>query len=97
MQGLMIYENPVIRLGFTAVMKKEFDLDIDYTDRNAVLRVANALIPYESVDAFLLDTEWDKDNPECSSEEYLVENRICRWIDGKFVYFSRLMWEKKLL
>ena len=47
MQGLMIYENPVIRLGFTAVMKKEFDLDIDYTDRNAVLRVANALIPYE--------------------------------------------------
>ena len=51
MQGLMIYENPVIRLGFTAVMKKEFDIDIDYTDRDAVLRAANALIPYESVDA----------------------------------------------
>lgn len=92
MQGLMIYENPVIRLGFTTVMKKEFDIDIDYTDRNAVLRVANALIPYESVDAFLLDTEWGKDNPECSDEAYLVENRICRWIEGKFVYFSRLLW-----
>ena len=94
MQGLMIYENQVFRLGFTAVMKKEFDIDIDYTDRDAVLRAANALIPYESVDAFLLDTEWDKDNPECSSEAYLIEKRICRWIDGKFVYFSRLLWEK---
>ena len=94
MQGLMIYENPVIRLGFTAVMKKEFDIDIDYTDRDAVLRAAHALIPYESVDAFLLDTECDNDNPECSSEAYLIEKRICRWIDGKFVYFSRLLWEK---
>ena len=36
MQGLMIYENPVIRLGFTAVMKKEFDMDIDYADRSAM-------------------------------------------------------------
>ena len=95
MQGLMINENPVIRLRFTADMKKEFDMDIDYADRSAVLRAANALIPYESVDAFLLDTEWDKDNPECSSEGYLVENRICSWIDGKFVYFSRLLWERE--
>lgn len=93
MQGLMIYENPVIRLGFTTIMKSEFDVDIDYTDRNVVLRAANALIPYESVEAFLLDTGWDRDNPECSSEEYLVGHRICRWIDGKFVYFSRLLWE----
>lgn len=91
MQGLMIYENPVIRLGFTTIMKTEFDVDIDYTDRNVVLRAANALIPYESVEAFLLDTGWDRDNPECSSEEYLVRHRICRWIDGKFVYLSRLL------
>lgn len=56
--------------------------------------VDKILIPYKSVDTFLLDTEWDKDNPECSSEEYLVENRICRWIDGKFGYFSRLLRER---
>lgn len=94
MQGLMIYENPVIRLGFTTIMKTEFDVDIDYTDRNVVLRATIALIPYESVEAFLLDTGWDRDNPGCSSEEYLVGHRICRWIDGKFVYFSRLLWEE---
>ncbi|ANU48319.1 hypothetical protein ADH76_11190 [Enterocloster clostridioformis] len=82
MQGLMIYENPVIHLRFTAVMKKEFDMNIDYTDRNAVIRAANALIPYKRVDAFLLDTEWDKDNPVCGSEEYLVENRIL-WRNNK--------------
>lgn len=95
MHGLMIYENPVIRLVFATVMKKEFDVDIDYTDYSAVLRAVNALIPYESVDAFLLDTGWGKDNPEYGSEEYLVGNYIGRWIEGKFVYFSRLLWEKK--
>ena len=47
MQGLMIYETPVIRLGFATILKTEFGVDIDYTDRNAVLRAANALIPYE--------------------------------------------------
>ena len=94
MQGLMIYETPMIRLGFATILKTEFGVDIDYTDRNAVLRAANALIPYESVETFLLDTEWDKDNPECSSERYLVEHRICRWIDGRFVYFSKLLWDE---
>lgn len=69
-------------------------MDIDYTDCNAVLRAANALIPYKSVDTFLLDTEWDKDNLECSGEEYLVENRVCRWIDRKLVYFRRLLGEE---
>lgn len=93
MRGWMIYESPVIRLGFSTVMKKEFDVDIDYTDRAAVLRTAQALVPYEGVEEFLMFTGWDKDNPECCSEEYLVENRICRWLAGKFVYFSRLKWE----
>ena len=46
MRGWMIYESPVIRLGFSTVMKKEFGVDIDYTDRAAVLRAAQALVPY---------------------------------------------------
>ena len=94
MQGRMIFESPIICLGFANIMKAEFDVDIDYTDRAAVLRAAQALVPYEGVEGFLMFTGWDKDNPECCSEEYLVENRICRWLDGKFVYFSRLLWEK---
>lgn len=93
MQGMMIFESPNICLGFVNFMKAEFDVDIDYTDRAAVLRAAQALVPYEGVEEFLMFTGWDKDNPECCSEEYLVENRICRWLDGKFVYFSRLKWE----
>ncbi|WP_314723559.1 hypothetical protein [Enterocloster bolteae] len=93
MQGLMIYESPVIRLGFSTVMKREFDVDIDYTDREAVLLAVQALESYNSVEEFFVFTGWDKDNPECCSEEYLVENRICRWLDGKFVYFSRLKWK----
>lgn len=39
-------------------------------------------------------TGWRRDNPECSSEEYLTGNRICRWVDGTLIYFSRLIWEE---
>lgn len=24
---------------------------------------------------------------------YLTENRICRWVNGNLIYFSRLIWE----
>ena len=44
MQGMMIFESPIICLGFANIMKAEFDVDIDYTDRAAVLRAAQALV-----------------------------------------------------
>jgi len=61
-----------------------------------IRREKNALIclkVYDSVEDFLKNTGWGKDNPELQSEEYLTENRICRWVDGKLYYFSRLLWE----
>lgn len=56
-------------------------------------RAAAALSWYGSVEDFLLETGWERDNPEYASETYLTEHRICRWIDGKFVYLSRLVWK----
>ncbi|MDR1551033.1 MAG: hypothetical protein LBT06_20945 [Hungatella sp.] len=93
MQGLMMYEHPLIRLIFTGMMKDEFGIEIDYTDGSAVLRAVNALVAYDSVEAFLTDTGWRKDNPELCSEKYLTRNRICRWVEGEFCYFSRIVWE----
>ena len=26
-------------------------------------------------------------------EFYLTENRVCRWWNGRFIYFSRILWE----
>lgn len=53
-----------------------------------------ALEIYEDVEEFLAHTGWGKDNPEIQSEAYLTGNRICRWVDGKFIYFSWLLWSK---
>ena len=31
----------------------------------------------------------------CTARRFLLENRICRWVDGKLVYFSRLICEAR--
>lgn len=45
---------------------------------------------------FYEKTNWDRDNPEQSSFQYLEENKICRRIQGKIWYFSRIRWEEGL-
>ena len=39
---------------------------------------------------------WRRDNPELCSECYLFENHICRKIQGKIWYFSRIQYENGL-
>ena len=74
-------------------LEQEFLLSTENWSGEDYRRAAAALTAFDSVEAFLENTGWGLDNPECIGEEYLTENRICRWIDGKFVYFSRLLWE----
>lgn len=74
-------------------------LDKEFLEKTAVWgkkeaeRAARALKVYKDVKCFLEETGWGKDNPEAASEEYLIGHRICRWVDGRFLYFSRLVWE----
>lgn len=63
--------------------------------KRKIMEALDALEIYEDVEDFLEQTGWGRDNPELQSEEYLINNRICRWIDGRFVYFSRLVWESE--
>ena len=79
--------------GLRYILKTEFGV----TDEEWEMRKAECALEflevYDSVEDFLETTGWGKDNPELQSEGYLIENRICRWIEGKFYYFSRLLWE----
>lgn len=56
-------------------------------------RARKATFIYGSLQEFLNDTGWSRDNPELSSGEYLEQMKICRLIDGRYIYFSRLIWE----
>ena len=51
---------------------------------------------YEDVEEFLEKSGWRRYNPELCSECYLFENHICRKIQGKIWYFSRIQYENGL-
>ena len=75
------------------VLEQEFNLRKRVWTAEDLKRARSALFTFPDVEAFLSETGWSRDNPEYSSEEYLTAKRICRWIDGRFIYFSRLLWE----
>ncbi len=77
------------------ILECEFGISLETGDEMAVARARSAVACYESVPDFLEQTGWRRDNPELSEEHYLTENRICRWINGRFMYFSRLLWEEE--
>ena len=55
-----------------------------------------ALKYMENIEEFLEKSGWRRDNPELCSECYLFENHICRKIQGKIWYFSRIQYENGL-
>ena len=76
------------------IIKTEFLVSENMLKKMRIEEVEAALKIYGSIEEFLEKTGWGRDNPECSSEEYLTGNRICRWVDGTLIYFSRLIWEE---
>lgn len=76
----------------TDILEREFLIRENW-NKEKLVRAAKALEGYKNVEEFLERTGWGRDNPECMTEEYLTENRICRWINGRFFYFSSIMYE----
>ena len=79
--------------GLTDILEHEFLIQENWDERK-LTRAAKALVEYRSMEEFLEKTRWGRDNPECMAEEYLTENRICRWVRGRFLYFSRILYEE---
>ena len=75
------------------ILKTEFLVPEDVLEQSEIEQISVALKAYGSMEEFLEKTGWGRDNPEYSAEEYLTGNRICRWVDGVLLYFSRLEFE----
>ena len=61
-----------------------------------ILLAESCIEVYEDVEEFLEKSGWRRDNPELCSECYMFENHICRKIQGKIWYFSRIQYENGL-
>lgn len=75
------------------ILEKEFHVQESEWNLENKNRARNAIEWYENADDFFNRTGWKKSNPECSTEGYLIRHRICRWVNGKFMYFSWLRWD----
>lgn len=88
-----IEENSMVRYGFKILLMREFDIHINETDVGRLIAAVGCIEIYDSVEEFLDRSGWKKDNPELCAEAYLLENRICRYIQGNVWYFSRIRFE----
>lgn len=92
----MNIENNLLKYSFIRLLDLEFGIQVKETDIEK-LELANACVEiYPSLEEFYNKTNWDKDNPEHCNLTYLQENKICRQIQGKIWYFSRIRWEEGL-
>ena len=85
-----IKENSMVRYGFKILLMREFDIHIKENDYNRLIAAAGCIEIYDSMEEFLEKSGWKRDNPELGEKSYLLDNHICRYIQGKVWYFSRL-------
>lgn len=77
------------------LLETEFEVQVSGWTETELSRARRALFFYDSLEEFFEQTGWNLDNPEIADEAYLLSNRICRWNQGQFVYFSRILWEEE--
>ena len=75
------------------LLEREFFIHIDSFEDEDYAKARRAIFVYENADEFYEATGWERNNPELRTEDYLTENRVCRWWNGRFIYFSRILWE----
>ena len=90
-----IKENSMVRYGFKILLMREFDIHITENDYNRLIAAAGCIEIYDSMEEFLEKSGWKRDNPELGEKSYLLDNHICRYIQGKVWYFSRLRYENQ--
>lgn len=91
-----IEKNTLLKYTFLELLRKEFAIHIKETEVDKATLAKQCVEIYSTPEEFYEKTNWDKDNPEQSSFQYLEENKICRRIQGKIWYFSRIRWEEGL-
>ena len=91
-----VKKNTLTRHTFRKLLFQEFGIEIGEEESEKIELAESCIEIYNSMEEFYEKTGWDKDNPEHSSQGYLEQNHICRDIQGKIWYFSRIRWEEGL-
>lgn len=89
MSGSLTFENMELKL----LLEREFLIYTGSFEEAEYGKARRAIFVYENADEFFEATGWERNNPELRTEDYLTENRVCRWWNGRFIYFSRILWE----
>lgn len=85
-----IKTNSLVRYSFKRLLEREFDISITEDDIERLELAKNSIEIYETEQEFFEKTGWKWDNPEAAEFQYLQRERICRRINGKVWYFSRI-------
>lgn len=88
-----IRENSLVRYSFKRLLEREFHLSIHEDDIKKLERAKSSIVIYETEQEFFEKTGWKRDNPESADFQYLQKEHICRKIQGKVWYFSRIQYE----
>ena len=89
-------KNALVKYTFLKLLLREFGIYVRETEVEKADLAKQCVEIYDTPEEFYEKTNWDKDNPEQRSFQYLEENQICRRIQGKIWYFSRIRWEEGL-
>lgn len=85
---LDIRNNSLVRYSFKRILEREFDIFFHDEDIKNLELAKDCIEIYETEQEFFETTGWERDNPECASLKYLMEERVCRIINGEIWYFS---------
>ena len=91
-----IQNNTLVRYGLLEMLEQEFGVRIGEDELEKIELAKQCIKVYDSPEEFFQSTGWAKANPELSDFQYLLENNICKWIEGKVWYFSRIQFEEQL-
>lgn len=80
-------KNALVKYTFLKLLLREFGIYIRETEVEKADLAKQCVEIYDTPEEFYEKTNWDKDNPEQSSFQYLEENQICRRIQGKNLVF----------
>lgn len=92
----MDLENALVRYEFQEMLKQEFAIHIGEQEHDKLELAKRCIKVYKNIEEFYQKTGWANDNPDEADISYLTENRICRLIDGKLWYFSKICYEEGL-
>lgn len=86
----------LVKYTFLELLEREFGIQLKEDEAEKIELAKKSIEIYDSVEEFYEATGWQRDNPEESGREYLLEHRILTKIQGKLWYFSRIRYEDGL-